>query len=144
MDVNGSPEFVLIWKTHDMPSGPPICALRARERPTFDNGFGGWPSPKASNGTGAGQRGTGGPNLQTVAQMAGWPTPMAGTPAQKGYNEAGNTDSSRRTAALAGWATPRREDSESTGAHTGGAAALSVVLVWSLCANRTPITQATP
>ena len=29
-------------------------------------------------------------------------------------------------------------------AHTGGAAALSVVLVWSLCANRTPITQATP
>jgi len=31
---------------------------------------------------------------------AGWPTPMAGTPAQKGYNEAGNTDSSRRTVDL--------------------------------------------
>jgi hypothetical protein len=38
--------------------------------------------------------------------MAGWPTPMAGTPAQKGYNEAENNDSSRKTVALAGWATP--------------------------------------
>jgi hypothetical protein len=31
---------------------------------------------------------------------------MAGTPAQKGYNEAGNNDSSRKTVALAGWASP--------------------------------------
>ena len=30
-----------------------------------------------------------------------WPTPMAGTPPQKGYNAAGNTDSSRRTVWLA-------------------------------------------
>jgi hypothetical protein len=35
-----------------------------------------------------------------------WATPMAGTPAQKGYNEAGNNDSSRKTVALAGWGTP--------------------------------------
>ena len=40
----------------------------------------------------------------------GWPTPMAGTPAQKGYNAAGNTDSSRRTVALASWATPATRD----------------------------------
>jgi hypothetical protein len=39
-------------------------------------------------------------DLCQAAQIAGWPTPMAGTPAQKGYNEAGNTDSSRRTVAL--------------------------------------------
>jgi hypothetical protein len=38
------------------------------------------------------------PSLQ--AQLASWPTPMAGTPAQKGYNEAGNTDSSRQTVSL--------------------------------------------
>jgi hypothetical protein len=44
--------------------------------------------------------------MPRVAYMAGWPTPMAGTPAQKGYNEAGNNDSSRKTVALAGWATP--------------------------------------
>jgi hypothetical protein len=41
---------------------------------------------------------------------AGWPTPMAGTPAQKGYNEAGNNDSSRKTVALAGWCSPMAED----------------------------------
>jgi hypothetical protein len=35
---------------------------------------------------------------------------MAGTPAQKGYNEAGNTDSSRKTVALCGWTTPQAHD----------------------------------
>ena len=36
---------------------------------------------------------------------------MACTPAQKGYNEAGNTDSSLKTVALAsGWATPTARD----------------------------------
>jgi hypothetical protein len=38
-----------------------------------------------------------------MASMAGWPTPMAGTPAQRGYNEAGSTDSSRKTVALCEW-----------------------------------------
>ena len=66
LDVNGSPEYVLTWKAWDMKSGPPICALRARARPTSGN------------------------------DSSGWPTPMAGTPAQKGYNAAGNTDYSRR------------------------------------------------
>jgi hypothetical protein len=61
-----------------------------------------------------------GNNLQGIAQMAPWPTPMAGTPAQNGYNAAGNNDSSRKTVELAAtWPTPRREDSESTGAHHG-------------------------
>jgi hypothetical protein len=83
LDVNGSPEYGLTWKIWDMPSGPPICALRASARRTFGNGFG------------------------------GWPTPMAGTPAQKGYNEAGNTDSSRKTTALVGWATPAARDHKS-------------------------------
>lgn len=40
-------------------------------------------------------------SLSLQAQLAGWPTPMAGTPAQNGNNEAGNTDSSRRTVHLA-------------------------------------------
>ena len=38
--------------------------------------------------------------LPREVQLMGWPTPMAGTPAQKGYNEAGNTDSGRQTQAL--------------------------------------------
>jgi hypothetical protein len=37
---------------------------------------------------------------------------MAGTPAQKGYNEAGNNDSSRKTVELAGWGTPTGETFE--------------------------------
>jgi hypothetical protein len=41
----------------------------------------------------------------------GWPTPMAGTPAQNGNNAAGNNDSSRKTVELAGWQTPTDIDS---------------------------------
>ena len=34
LDVNGSPEYVLIWKHWDMPLGLPICALReSSDRP---------------------------------------------------------------------------------------------------------------
>ena len=57
------------------------------------------------------------------AALAGWPTPMAGTPAQKGYNEAGNTDSSRKTVELASWATPTRCDHQ-------GAATPEAVKEW--------------
>src|ERR1035437_4786117 len=47
MDVNGSPEYALTWKELDMPSGVPICALRASARHIHDNAFTGWPTPKA-------------------------------------------------------------------------------------------------
>lgn len=76
-DVNGSPEYALTWKHWDMPAGLQICALRASARRIRGKGF------------------------------IGWPTPMAGTPAQNGYNEAGNNDSSRKTVeVLKGWNTP--------------------------------------
>jgi DNA (cytosine-5)-methyltransferase 1 len=42
-------------------------------------------------------------------------TPMAGTPAQNGNNEAGNNDSSRKTVALAAWPTPQMRDFRSGG-----------------------------
>jgi hypothetical protein len=51
-------------------------------------------------------------NMQVQAWCAGWPTPMAGTPAQNGNNAAGNNDSSRRTVELATWPTPRAADGE--------------------------------
>jgi hypothetical protein len=74
----------------------------------------GWPSPCVPNGgrsvppetmdatgkTPDGKKHAA--SLEHAVKFAGWPTPMAGTPAQAGYNEAGNTDSSRRTAALCG------------------------------------------
>jgi hypothetical protein len=60
-------------------------------------------------------------NLDDAACLASWSTPMAGTPAQKGYNEAGNTDSSRKTVALvAGWPTTKRDDGvKSIRSHEG-------------------------
>lgn len=54
--------------------------------------------------------------LGYAVMLAPWPTPMAGTPAQKGYNEAGNTDSGRKTVALVGWATPTVQDSSNAAA----------------------------
>lgn len=47
LDVNGSPEYGLIWKHWDMQSGPPICAMRASARCTSDRGFIGWHTPSA-------------------------------------------------------------------------------------------------
>jgi len=60
------------------------------------------------------ETGTGRMHMDQLANqakhLAGWPTPMAGTPAQNGNNEAGNNDSSRKTVELASWPTPRQTD----------------------------------
>ena len=44
-------------------------------------------------------------NLDDAVTLAGWPTPKAGNPGSETYNEAGNTDSSRKTTALVSWRT---------------------------------------
>ncbi len=64
--------------------------------------------------------------LGRVVWLAGWPSPMAGTPAQNGNNEAGNNDSSRRTVELAGWPTPKARDNhtEGQGQHSPSLAAM--------------------
>ena len=100
LDVNGSPEYGLIWKQWAIGSGPPICALRASRRRTSAN------------------------------VSTGWPTPQAGSPATEKYNEAGNTDFSRKTVALVtghvapselkkynltGWPTTKAEDGNRRG-----------------------------
>ena len=112
MAGNGSPLFVLTWSDWDMPAGLPICRLRASAPRTSDSACGGWPTTKASDGIFHSPRTSGRPmekstHLQTIAQLAGWPSPMAGTPAQHGYNEAGNTGTGRKTVELlSGWPTP--------------------------------------
>ncbi len=84
----GSGLYKLTWKERAMPSGGSMPALRASAPRTSGN------------------------------DCTGWPTPMAGTPARNGNNEAGNNDSSRKTVALlSGWPTPRLEDGESSGAR---------------------------
>lgn len=54
-----------------------------------------------------------------TATSASWPTPMAGTPARNGNNEAGNTDSSRKTVALCTWPTPCQQDGPKGGPSQG-------------------------
>ena len=208
LGANGSPEYALTWSNWDMPSGPPICRLRASARRTSGSAFGGWPTPggpatddldkfkerharaklrhpdkggmgqtgslavavqlagwpSPANSDGSGgripadplaktrpsgakvcqtlnaaatlagwptpmsatnkhsekakhHRPTSGPSrgginlgLEDVAMLAGWSSPMAGSPATETYNEAGNTDSSRKTVVLAGWPTAQSRD----------------------------------
>jgi len=80
----GSTIYQTVWKPHTTPLGRQIYRLRASGRRTSDSEHSLVPS--------------------------GWPTPMAGTPAQNGNNEAGNNDSSRKTVALSGWPTPTSRD----------------------------------
>ena len=81
----------------------------------------GWPTPRSTDGD-KGSRTTEGCEAEiarkgrlddlpsTATYFAGWPTPMAGTPAQNGNNAAGNNDSSRKTVELAAWNTPAASD----------------------------------
>ena len=79
---------------------------------------------KFKNGNGQGTP------LSIAAQQAGWPSPMAGTPANDRYNEAGNTDFSRKVVELmTGWPTPTGQDNPqvagqyaTNGTTLGGAA----------------------
>jgi hypothetical protein len=109
----GSTLFKLTWKRWVTPSGVSRSRLRASVLRTSATARISWPTPTVNDATGSAYAYSRGnhdkPVLKLVgaAQLASWPTPMAGTPAQKGYNAAGNTDSSRRTVALvAGWPTP--------------------------------------
>lgn len=74
----------------------------------------GWPTPQMRDFRSGGEDRVRNPdrsnNLNDFVLMAGWPTPMAGTPAQNGNNAAGNNDSSRKTVELAGWPTPTTRD----------------------------------
>lgn len=51
-------------------------------------------------------------SLEHAVKFSGWPTPMAGTPAQNGNNAAGNSDFTRAVTALTGWPTARVTDGE--------------------------------
>lgn len=135
MDVNGSPEYVLTWTYWDMPSGPPIYALLASARRTSGNGFGGWPTPEASNGSGgqvssnpiARTRPSGTKKALTTneaAQLAGWSTPAAREPGggveqflerkrqanAKGSSLGVSVTALSMQAQVAGWCTPTVND----------------------------------
>ena len=50
MAVSGSLLFALTWRDVDMPSGVPICQLRASARRTSGSGFGAWALTPCSDG----------------------------------------------------------------------------------------------
>src|SRR5690348_10187535 len=54
-------------------------------------------------------------SLQDSVSLAMVPTPMAGTPAQNGNNEAGNNDYSRKIVELATLPTPQTHDDRERG-----------------------------
>ncbi|MEY4429437.1 MAG: hypothetical protein RLZZ182_2126 [Pseudomonadota bacterium] len=86
-------------------------AEQTRGKPLSEQAFtlAGWPTPNAHfvdakpNPPVTTGRKPSDPQIglaDVAVHLASWPTPMAGTPAQKGYNAAGNTDSSRKTVEL--------------------------------------------
>jgi hypothetical protein len=61
--------------------------------------------------------------LNQIAALSGWPTPMAGTPAQNGNNAAGNNDSSRKIVEMCKTDEPARLTASGT-LLTGSCAAM--------------------
>ncbi len=114
----GSTLYKLTWKPWVMPSGHSRFRLRASVPRISATARSGWVTPttrdhKDTPGMVA-QRGgkDRADQLPRQAYLTGWPTPMAGTPAQNGNNAAGNNDSSRKTVALASWPTPGATDTK--------------------------------
>lgn len=117
MAAPGSPEYALTWKQWDMPSGPPICALRASAPRTSGKGstgaLKGWTTPQAHDTTGRSKsqkakHGTahGCACLVNDAALAGWATPRANDGEKRG-DVADNPRNGLVTGAnLAGWPTP--------------------------------------
>lgn len=123
LQTRGSTLYKLTWKPWITASGRSRSRLRAsvpRTSETVSIGeLAGWVTPttrdhKDTPGMTAQRDGKDRlDQLPRQAYLAGWPTPMAGTPAQNGNNPAGNNDSSRKTVALcSGWPTPRAADGE--------------------------------
>jgi len=123
----GSTLYKMTWKAWDTGSGRSRSRLRASVLRISATGSTGWPTPTAAladKGVRTFEGGlmeamrNHGPDLAAASCLAGWPTPMAGTPAQNGNNAAGNNDSSRKTVDLvswhlAGWPTPTVADHQS-------------------------------
>ena len=132
-----------------MPSGPPICALRARARPTSDSGSSGWPTPKAQEdgrtleqyeagrvrgylkrqGKTSGGKSSAQGTLSIAVQLVptGWSTPTTVDAKGRAYTY-GQGDHERPCltlvgqAQMAGWNTPRATDGSNGGPNQAGGA----------------------
>ena len=99
----GSIMYHLRWDRLVTIAGQSLPRLRASVRQCEANGFTGWPRPVVrdhKDGTCCLIKNPVKGKLGRAVLLAGWPRPMAGTPARNGNNPAGNTDSSRKTMSL--------------------------------------------
>jgi hypothetical protein len=133
MAAYGSPEYALTWKAWSMPSGLPICALRASGRRTSDSGFTGWVSPTAQDGS----RGsllprpwdTGIP-LSQQAALCGWNTPRASDGSNGGPNQANGALSADAAKVISGWPSPKASNNTGAGTCGDGGDNLQTVAGW--------------
>ena len=74
VDLNGSPEFGMIWKHKAMPLGPPIFRLAASQRHKNANASGllPWATPKASDGEKASALSKGAPSSRPATRLPTW------------------------------------------------------------------------
>ncbi len=103
----GSTLYSLTWKPWVTPAGRMLVRQRASVRRTSATDHTGWATPAARDFKSASatpeylaerlNQARGKPLSEQAFTLCGWPTPMAGTPAQNGNNAAGNNDSSRKT-----------------------------------------------
>ena len=101
-----------------MPSGLPICALRASVRRTSDNDCSGWVTPVGHDATGnrTTKYAQGGTPLNMLALTTGWPTPNVPnrgpeSRASKDNRGSGGLDlQSTALSAMTGWNTPSARD----------------------------------
>ena len=114
LDASGSPEYALTWRRWDMPSGPPICALRASAR-----------RPKHGLVTQIILLNGDGSRLlphKFASAFGGWPTPLdndqyGSTHCYSGRNKDGTQRIALKlpgAALLAGWATPTAQEAGGT------------------------------
>ena len=108
----GSVEYVLTWKRWDMPSGLPICALRASALRTSGKGWGGgptasgrdWKDTPGMSATGTNPDGTVRKRLDQLPRVAS----LTGPAPSGGPAGTGSGDGCQR----GGWATARACDGE--------------------------------
>lgn len=118
--ASGSTLFQETWREKATPSGRQYWAHTASARRTSGSASTGWPTAQRHDdrlrGNTMADHHYFPHDLPNAAELASWPSPMAGTPAQNGNNEAGNNDSSRRTVALASsWVSPQKGDGDRGG-----------------------------
>lgn len=126
MDVNGSPEYSMIWKRWDMFAREPICRLAASGRHRSGSDFSGWPTPTSRDGRSERcsaefeKRRRARTQGKPLSQVAGWCSPMAQDGSRGSLpprpHDTGVPLSQQVT--LAGWIVPQASDA--TGGEKGG------------------------